>query len=226
MTSHHNPLPTIEKLNGLKLMRRAFLLCLFLSFSVHSQEPSSLYSKLNTSLASPALLEEAVVAGKERAFVCKFCHGEDGNSTRDYIPNLAEQNPKYLLEQFEMFANKQRDNKIMSELAKVLTDEDRINISLYYFSQEAKASPAISAEASAKGAKIFQARCSACHGDNGHGKEKLPRIASQPTEYLKRTLNNYRTNPNFRSASPMQAIVGTLNESDQDLVTSFVSTMK
>lgn len=207
-------------------MSRAFLLCLFLSFSLHAQEPSNLYSKLNTSLASPALLKEAIVAGKERAFVCKFCHGEDGNSTRDYIPNLAEQNPKYLLEQFEMFANKQRDNKIMSELAKALTDEDRINISLYYFSQKAKPTPAISTEAAASGAKIFQARCSTCHGDNGHGKEKLPRIASQPTEYLKRTLNNYRTSPGFRSASPMQAIVGTLNESEQDLVTSFISTMK
>ncbi len=114
----------------------------------------------------------------------------------------------------------------MSELAKVLTIEDRINISLYYFSQEAKPSQALSSELSAKGAKIFHARCSPSHGDNGHGEEKLPRIASQPTEYLKRTLNNYRTNPEFRSASPMQAIVGTVNESEQDLVISFISTMK
>ncbi len=226
LTSQHSPLCKNEKVNSIKLMRYAFLLCLFLSFSLHAQEPSSLYLKLSTSLASPALLEEAIVAGKERAFVCKYCHGEDGNSTRNYIPNLAEQNPKYLLEQFEMFSNKQRDNKIMSELAKGLTVEDRINISLYYFSQQAKPGPALASDLSAKGAKIFRDRCSTCHGDNGHGKEKLPRIASQPTEYLKRTLNNYRSSPDFRSASPMQAIVGTLNESEQDLVISFISTMK
>ncbi|MDT8451984.1 MAG: c-type cytochrome [Gammaproteobacteria bacterium] len=207
-------------------MRYVFLICLFVPFTVSAEEPSSLHSKLNTSLASPALLEEAIVAGKERAFVCKYCHGEDGNSTRDYIPNLAEQNPKYLLEQFEMFASKQRDNKIMSELAKVLTDEDRINISLYYFSQEAKPGPALPPELSTKGAKAFQARCSICHGNDGHGKEKLPRIASQPTEYLKRTLNSYRTNPDFRSASPMQAIVGALNESEQATVISYISSMK
>lgn len=207
-------------------MRYVFLICLFLSFSLNAQEPSSLYSKLNTSLASPALLEEAIVAGKERAFVCKYCHGEDGNSTRDYIPNLAEQNPKYLLEQFEMFASKQRDNKIMSELAKVLTDDDRINISLYYASKNAKPSPALSLEAAAKGANVFKAQCSVCHGDNGHGKEKLPRIASQPTEYLKRTLNSYRTNPDYRSASPMQAIVGGLNVSEQATVIPYISSMK
>ena len=207
-------------------MRRVFFICLFLSFSVHADELSSLYSTLNAKLENPSLLEEAMAQGEKRALVCKYCHGSDGNSKRDYIPNLAEQNTKYLLKQFDMFASKQRDNKIMSELAKNLSNEDRVNVALYYSSQTVKPGPELPPEQLSKGKKMFQARCSSCHGNNGHGEELLPRIASQPAEYLKRTLNSYRTNPNFRPSSPMQAIVSALSDSDQTTVISFVSSMK
>lgn len=206
-------------------MRYVIAICFFLSSSLYADEHSSLYSMLNNKLENPALLEEARAKGEERAFVCKYCHGEDGNSKRDYIPNLAEQNPKYLLKQFEMFASKQRDNKIMSELAQRLTIEDRVNISLFYSSQKVKTGPALPPEQLSKGKDIFQARCSTCHGSNGHGQEILPRIASQPTEYLKRTLNSYRTNPNFRPDSPMQSIVTAVNESDQETVIAYISSM-
>lgn len=207
-------------------MRYVIAICFFLSSSLYADEHSSLYSMLNNKLENPALLEEARAKGEERAFVCKYCHGTDGNSKRDYIPNLAEQNPKYLLKQFEMFASKQRDNKIMSELAQNLSTEDRVNISLFYSSQKVKPEPALPAEQLAKGKNIFQARCAACHGDNGHGAELLPRIASQPTEYLKRTLNSYRTDPGFRPSSPMQAIVKAVSESDQATAIAYISTMK
>ncbi|MCK4705370.1 MAG: cytochrome c4 [Gammaproteobacteria bacterium] len=207
-------------------MRYVVFVCLFLSFSLHADELSSMYTSLKSKLASPALLKEAITIGDERAVVCKFCHGNNGNSKRDYIPNLADQNPKYLLKQFEMFATKQRDDKIMSELAMNLSSEDRVNIALFYSSKKAKPGPVLQPELKAKGKEIFELKCVACHASNGHGKEELPRVASQPTEYLKRTLDNYRTNPNRRPNSPMQAIVAALTEPDQAAVISFVSAMR
>ena len=210
----------------IKTIKSVLFTLLFLPFSVQADELGDLYAKLNTTIISPATLEEAIVAGEERASVCKFCHGPDGNSRRNYIPNLAEQNPKYLLKQFELFASKERNNRIMSELSKNLTGEDRINIALYYSYQKAKHEPALAAELAAGAKKIFQAKCATCHGDDAHGAELLPRLASQPAEYLNRTLNNYRSEPDFRPSSPMQAIVNTLNAADQATVTSYISTME
>ena len=206
-------------------MRYVFV-CLLFAFPVHADVLSSIYATLETKLASPSLLKEAIARGNERASVCKYCHGDHGNSKRDYIPNLADQNVKYLLKQFELFATKQRDDKIMSGLAKILSSEDRVNIALFYSSQKAKPGAVLQPELIAKGKQIFEAQCVICHGSNGHGKEETPRIASQPAEYLKRTLDKYRTNPNRRPDSPMQVIIGGLTGSDQAAVISFVSAMK
>ena len=207
-------------------MRHILFICLFLPFSLHAYELPSLYAKLNTKLATPSLFAEAIAKGEERASICKYCHGKDGNSTRNYIPNLADQNTKYLLTQFELFANKQRNNKIMSELSRNLNDDERVNISLFYSSQSVKPGPALPPELSSKGKTIYQTWCASCHGDDGYGKETMPRIAGQPTEYLKRTLDSYRTDPTRRSNSPMQAIAGALSLSDEATVIAFVSAMK
>lgn len=218
--NHHSLGGTVKAANSL------FFIFLFLSFSAQADELADLNLKLNSKIITPSVLTEAIATGEERASVCKFCHGKDGNSTRKRIPNLAAQNPKYLLKQFELFASKQRKSIIMSELAKNLSNEDRINISLFYSNQKAKADPALTPELANKGDRAFQSRCSACHGKDGHGGELLPRLASQPAEYLNRTLNNYRDKPEFRPNSPMQAIVNSLNESEQKTVTAYISTME
>lgn len=207
-------------------MRYIFFIFLFLSFHLHAVEPSDVYSKLNSKLTNPSLLAVAITAGEDRATVCKYCHGTDGNSTRNYIPNLAQQNNKYLLKQFELFASKQRNNKVMSELAKNLTDDDRVNISLFYSSQKVKPRPTWQPELLPQGKQIFLAQCAGCHGNDGHGKEELPRVAGQPSEYLKITLDLYRTDPGRRANSPMQAIAGALTASNQAAVIEFISTLK
>ena len=48
-----------------------------------------------------------------------------------------------MFEQFEKFGNGQREDYVMSNLAKVLTVEDRINIAVYYSQQEATPAPAL-----------------------------------------------------------------------------------
>ncbi len=209
------------------LMRMClFVICLSLPYALHADKLSSLYSILNIKLNDPLLLKDAVTKGKERAFLCVYCHGSDGNSKRGYIPNLADQNNKYLLRQFEMFSSKQRNNRIMSELAKNLDDDDRVNIALFYSTQKVKSGSASRPELLSAGKKLFISRCSSCHGDNGHGKEMLPRIAGQPVGYLKKTLNSYRNNPDMRPNSPMQGIAPALNKSDQAAVIEYISIME
>ena len=88
-------------------MKYIFLIGLFVPFTVYADELTNMYSMLDIRLASPSLLEEAITLGEERAEVCKFCHGKKGNSRRGNIPNLAGQNAKYIVKQFEMFATNQ-----------------------------------------------------------------------------------------------------------------------
>ena len=71
-------------------------------------------------------------AGHERIRFCGYCHGEDGNSTRDFIPNLAAEHPQYLFEQFEQFGDGRRDDHVMSTLARALSLPERIDIAVYY----------------------------------------------------------------------------------------------
>ena len=204
-------------------MKFLLLICLFSSFPLYADE---LYSMLNTKLTSPPLLKEAIAKGKDRASLCKYCHGVTGNSKRGYIPNLASQNAKYLLHQFELFASGQRKDKIMSELASNLNNSDRVNIALYYSTQKVKASSNAQAETHIKGKKIFHTHCASCHGTKGHGKELLPRIAGQPAKYLKKTLRSYQTNSDRRPNSPMQGVAATLSKDELESVVAFIASMK
>ena len=54
---------------------------------------------------SPQLADDLYKVGRKVAAVCANCHGEGGTSTKPSIPNLAGQNPAYLLEQMRQFAD-------------------------------------------------------------------------------------------------------------------------
>lgn len=186
--------------------------------------------KLNNMLLSKEknekLLSEAIDAGEERAFVCKYCHGKTGTSKRNYIPNLAGQNAKYLLLQFEKFANGARKDRIMSELSKNLTDHDRVNIALFYSSKNVKLKAPYKPELMEKGKKIFATKCSQCHGVGGHGRDELPRLAGQPAEYIIKTLGRYKTLKDFRAGTPMQAITQGISDDDISSLAAYISVLK
>lgn len=206
-------------------MKFILLACFLLSFPLYANNADKLYASLNSIQTSPSLFKAAISQAEDRTIFCRHCHGVTGNSKRSYIPNLASQNAKYLLRQFELFSSNQRKDKIMSKLSANLTNEDRINIALYYSSQEVVTNTPSQIGTNNKGEKIFRARCATCHGANGHGKELLPRIAGQPIRYLNHTLNKYQTEPHRRPNSPMQSIAAALSDEDMASVVSFISSM-
>ena len=129
----------------------------------------------------PILLEQALVSGKERALLCGNCHGKNGNSVRDYIPNLASQNAAYLFNQFELFATGERKDYVMGRLAKGFSREDKINIALY-FSVMPVEPRELSVTVTAQGEKIYQSYCFTCHQKDGHGLSLIH--ISEPTRLL------------------------------------------
>lgn len=206
-----------------------FIGLLILSFSSSAEKLDTLIAMMSQKLGNYQTLNEAVVRGGLRIRLCQYCHGKDGNSVKADVPNLAAQNPVYLLTQFEYFRTGTRKNKVMNELAKNLSADERINIALYYASQDAKIAAGITNKNSAlyaQGEKIYKNICANCHGLKGHGEQTLPRIASQKIKFLISTLTAYKNNKHIRPDSPMLAVTAGLSENDLMSVATYVAAMK
>ena len=102
-----------------------------------------------TPLAQGADIE----AGRAKAVtVCAACHGENGVSVSDAIPNLAAQRAGYIEAQLKFFKDGTRKEPgatsraaIMNAIATLLSAEDIANVALYFSSQPGAAAGAKSA---------------------------------------------------------------------------------
>jgi len=85
-------------------------------------------------VASGAWAQDAA-AGKARAeAVCSACHGLNGISVTDAIPNLAGQKAAYLGSQLRQLKDGTRKNAIMGAIAAQLSPEDITNVAAFYSS--------------------------------------------------------------------------------------------
>ena len=78
--------------------------------------------------------------------VCAACHGANGVSVADNIPNLAGQRVPYLEAQLRALKTGVRKNAVMGAMAAQLSNEDIVNVAAYFGSLQ----PAYAAEKSAQ----------------------------------------------------------------------------
>lgn len=161
--------------------------------------------------------------GETRAEFCVRCHGREGTSANPLVPNLAGQNPYYLLDQIERFANGQRQDFIMSPLARKFSEQDRAAVAFFFAN---KPPPYREAEVGTArmGEKIFTQRCTGCHGRDAHGSDKFARLAGQHPGYLQRRLKAFKE-ANDRSISPMSAIAAGLNAGEIEALATYLSSL-
>ena len=196
------------------LRKLLIVACLTASPMVAASSAGEAMTQLNAIMADDTKRQASYEAGHERIRFCGYCHGEDGNSKRDYIPNLAAQHPLYLFNQFEKFRDGTREDYVMSKLAKTLSLEERINIAVYYSQQTAKSRTGSDPALAEAGGTLFADRCAACHQKDAQGFRDMPRLAGQPAEYLEIALKQFQDmNPGKRS-TPMIGIAATLSEGD------------
>ncbi|MBS1131497.1 MAG: Cytochrome c, class [Proteobacteria bacterium] len=201
---------------------RSFLLLagLFVSTTVFSQPTAP--ERLKTVQADPAALKAAVEAGKKATFFCANCHGEDGVSKTPEVPNLAGQNPAYLLEQIRKFGSGERKDQFMQGLIKVLKDEERVQVALYYASVTVPPSAADSAKVP-HGKELFTKLCVRCHGEQARGNELFPRLAGQKLPYLQTTIARYRDGTGIRNNQLMSIATSTLKNDDIAAVANYLT---
>lgn len=209
------------------------LVSMFLVFPVLAQPakdaaPASadLGARVKAVQADPAQFEAAYKLGGKAAAVCALCHGNNGNSLNPDIPNLAGQNPAYLLEQMRQFSVGERRYEFMEGLIKALKPEDKIGIAVFFASQEVQTKAATNAALVSKGQAYYAKNCLACHGEQGRGSEGFARIAGQQPGYLALTLKRYRDGSTVRKGSVMAPSAKAMTDDDISAVAAYVTAMK
>jgi len=206
---------------------RTFLCLLLSCLATFAHANEEAMKRFNHLMSDERLREQAFEAGRERAVFCGYCHGENGNSKRPHIPNLASQNPIYLFHSFEKFASGERTDFVMSKLAKNLTLEDRVNIAVYFSQQKVEATRVSGNEALRKqGAVVFLRTCTGCHGAHAEGRETMPRLAGQPEEYIRSALTRFRQADPSRAGSVMIGIASQLSEADIGALAAYLSSLR
>ena len=204
-------------------MRRfLFLACLLAAASVFAQPDTTSQERLKVISADPAAQRSAIEAGKKLTFFGANCHGEAGVSKTPEVPNLAGQNPAYLLEQIRKFGAGERKDQFMQGLIKVLKDEERVQVALYYASVPVVPSPADAARV-AQGKVLFAKLCARCHGEQARGNELYPRLASQKMPYLQTSITRYRDNTGVRNNPLMTIATAPLKNEDISALANYLT---
>jgi cytochrome c553 len=172
--------------------------------------------------ADPLALRAAIGAGKKVTFFCANCHGENGVSKILEVPNLAGQNPAYLLEQIRKFGAGERKDPFMQGLIKVLSDEERLQVASYYSSKPVPPSNSDVALA-ARGKVLFGKLCVRCHGEQARGNEVIPRIAGQKLPYLKLSITRYRDKTGIRNSQLMAIATSILKDEEIIAISNYLT---
>jgi len=153
-------------------------------------------------LANPAVPAQTLAQQ-----VCSNCHGVDGNSISPNFPKLAQQTEPYLVEQLRSFRSHNRSDppgfEYMWGISRSLSDAQIDGLAKYFSSQRSTPNPHANAALAREGKEIYDKGvpsknippCGSCHGPQGQGNDKFPRLAGQHADYvMKQLLVFQRTN--------------------------------
>jgi len=165
--------------------------------------------------------------------VCQACHMSDGNSAVPLFPKLAGQHAEYLARELEDMLEGRRRNDTMGPILAQFKKEDVPGLAAYYASQSAAPGTVRDASLLESGRRIYEdgneetgvPSCSGCHGDDGSGTKRFPRLAGQNQDYvvqeLKRFRSGARTNVKY-----MKAVSERLTDAEITAVAEYLASLK
>ena len=204
---------------------------LFATAPAHAQSAKAtvdvdLSARLQAAQSDPKLNESLFKTGRKVAAFCANCHGEGGNSGKPGVPNLAGQNPAYLLEQSRLFSEGRRRDAFMEALFKALSVDEKVGVALYYAAQPVANRPMARADLRASGEALYGKTCFRCHAVDGRGNDKIARIAGQQPAYLDLTLKRYRAGSGVRVDPLMVEQARLLSDTQIEALVAYVSGMR
>lgn len=174
--------------------------------------------------------------------VCAACHAADGNSVTPANPKLAGQHAEYIIKQLRNFKDAVKDpNKdgvrrsaVMGGIADKLSDQDMLNLSVYFSEKTMKPD-------SAKlpydlGQKVYRGgnastgvpACAACHGPTGAGiPTQFPRLGGQHADYILAQLKAFRAGDRANDAGKMmRTIANKMSDQEMLAVANYIAGLK
>lgn len=175
--------------------------------------------------------------GQAKAAPCVACHGVNGNSVNPEWPVLAGQHASYIERQLAAFKHDERQNPLMTPMAKPLSEQDIADLGAFFAEQ--KPTGALEAEPSkvALGEKLFRGgdtakgipACAACHSPDGAGNPVAgyAHLQGQHATYTIAQLKAYRagtrqTDPN----QMMRDVAAALSDEQIDAVASYIQGLR
>jgi cytochrome c553 len=166
---------------------------------------------------------------------CEACHGAYGEGMEAaHVPRIAGQSAEYLQKQLDDYASGARDNPIMSNFAKALSEPQRAKFATRYAVMTAPhvatAQPAGAAQLTRGHQLAYQGdetrrvqSCNACHGPDGVGvAHAAPYLAGQSAEYLASALKAFKEGTRKNDAGElMRSVAARLSEADIDAVSGY-----
>ncbi|HMN65382.1 MAG TPA: c-type cytochrome [Burkholderiaceae bacterium] len=159
--------------------------------------------------AAPAF-GDADRAKELAATVCAGCHGPDGNSPAPTFPKLAGVQREYLAKQLNDYfvgARKhytmvrKREAEMMAPIVSTLQRDEVGPLAAWYAAQKPAPGVVEDTKLAEAGRRIYLdgnpdsgiAACVGCHGENGVGHPRYPRLAGQYQAYTIEQLNQFRS---------------------------------
>jgi len=133
--------------------------------------------------------------------VCTSCHGENGLPADSNIPILWGQEFYYLYVQLKDYKAGRRANEVMSDIVANL-DKATLRALAQHFSEQPWPSNGYRApddEESKALAALGAGECVQCHLGGFEGNSRIPRLAGQQADYLKRTMLEFKNKVRMNS---------------------------
>jgi cytochrome c553 len=181
-------------------------------------------------LAAPANTAEVIPdPSTDREFsaklsVCNACHDVNGMRKNATIPVIWGQQENYLVKQLHDFESGDRNDEVMSWMAKTLTQQE-LRVAATYFAKQTW--PARSAGAASTPPPPGIAVCQACHDTDFLGARQAegmatPRLAGQSYEYLVEAMRRFAEGERKNNA-PMMKMMAAIPPADREAMARYLS---
>jgi cytochrome c553 len=157
-----------------------------------------------------------------KAQMCAGCHGQAGvPADPKTMPVIWGQQQAYLAKQLHDYRSGDRDNAIMVQIAKGLTQEDLRPMAAYF---SAKTWPAKAAAAAAPAQPAGMELCQACHQPKFEGGPPAPRLAGLSYEYLVASMKSFADGERTNNQD-MPKIMQMYSDSQRDAMARYLSAL-
>jgi cytochrome c553 len=168
-------------------------------------------------IAAPAYAADDIEA---KAQACAACHGQNGVPVEPKtIPIIWGQQQSYLVKQMHDYRSGDRDNPIMSPIAKGLAQEDLRKIAAYFAAKSWPVQPTAAASAPPPNGI---AQCQPCHQPNFEGGSPAPRLAGLSYEYLVASMRGFAADERTNNGD-MPKFMQALTDSERDTMARYLA---